>query len=241
MPHPRTAPTTPARTTRRSTRRRSFTALLAGLLAATSARVTGVVAQGIAGDAMAKAPAAHSPYGRAEHMWFMPGGMRFSGWTIDPSSPKTPITAYVLVDGKVAGRTVANLARPDVATAHPSAGPNHGFRFKVLVKEGTHQICVKARNIYHGENVVLRCQTRTLDYGPIGALQRVTVKHGKIAVSGWTLDWDRQKSPLTVRVTLDGVATNVVADDPNDAALKPNHGSAGANHGFALTLPATQG
>src|SRR3954452_3343041 len=219
----------------------SVAAGVAGLLAATAALAGGVIAgRDVAGDATAATAPKGSPYGLAEHMWFQPGGMAFSGWIVDPSAPTQAVTAYVTVDGKAIGTAVANLARPDVAKAHPSAGANHGFHFIQRIAEGKHQICVKAHNVGAGANVLLRCQTRTLDYGPWGAVQSVRAAHGQVTTSGWTLDWDNRTAPLTVTVKVDGVATSVVADDPNSAAAKL-YPSAGKNHGFTVTRPAKQG
>ena len=227
---------------RRSPLRRRLAAGIAGLLAAGVTVAGGVLAgDAISGDASAaSAPPKGSPYGVAEHIWFKPGGLRFSGWAIDPSAPTQPVIAYVSVDGTIVGRATANLPRPDVAKAHPSAGANHGFSFSELIKEGTHEICVKARNIGAGANVVLRCTKRTLDYGPWGAVQSVRAAHGQVSVSGWTLDWDNRAAPLTVTVTVDGVATSVAAGNRSSAAAAA-YPNAGENHGFTVSRPVKQG
>jgi len=226
---------------RRSPLRRRFAAGLAGLLAAAATVSAGVLAGGtVSGNASAAAPPKGSPFGVAEHIWFRPGGLHISGWAIDPSARTQAITTYVTVDGTVVGRYPANLPRPDVARLHPSAGANHGFAFNQLVKEGTHTICVKARNVGAGANVVLRCTKRTLDYGPWGTVQSVRAAHGQLSVSGWVLDWDNRTAPLTVTVKIDGVATSIAAGDRNPAAATA-YPKAGANHGFTVTQPVKQG
>ena len=224
----------------RSRGRRRAAAALAGLIAAATALVGGVVVgQSVAGPAAAATAPKGSPYGVGEHIWFRPGGLFFSGWTIDPSAQRTAITAYVLVDGKQVAKSVANLPRPDVAKAHPAAGPNHGFQFVARVPEGRHQVCVKARNVGAGANVVLRCQTRTMDYGPIGSTPKVTAAHGQVRVSGWTLDYDNRAAPLTVSVNLDGKTTRIVAGDHSPATSQIAR--AGTNHGYTLAQAAAQG
>jgi hypothetical protein len=157
-----TGPTTPHRPERRG--RRRLVAAGVGFVVAAAAVVTGVVSgAGVAAPATAATAPAGSPYGVAEHMWFQPGGMYFSGWMLDPSALTTPITAYVVVDGKTLGKTLANRSRPDIAKAYPAAGALHGFSFKVLIPQGKHTVCVRALNIGAGANANLRCQDRDLE------------------------------------------------------------------------------
>src|SRR4051794_7067449 len=220
--------------------RRRLGAVVVGLVVAASVLVGGIVTGSAgSGHAAAATPPPHSPYGVAEHTYRHAGGLYFSGWAIDPSAPTKSIRAYVMVDGKLAGQAVASGARPDVARRHPSAGPNHGFKFSVLIREGSHRICVKAHNVGAGANAVLRCQTRTLHYGPLGTVQTVAAAHGQVTVSGWTLDIDNPRAPLTVTTIVDGKASKLVADRPNPATVTV--GVSGKNHGFAFVLPAGQG
>jgi hypothetical protein len=122
----------------------------------------------------------------------------------------------------------------------PSAGPNHGFHFFVPIPEGKHQVCLRGLNIGAGSNVNFRCQDRVLDYGPVGAIQTVKAAGGKLTVSGWTMDYDNSTAPLTVKLTVDGSSTSLVADDRNTAAGAFN-AKAGPNHGFTFSQPLSQG
>src|SRR5690349_10951409 len=88
----------PPRQALRRTHRRVVLALLA-----TAAALAGdvVAGPGMIGGAQAADSPAGSPYGAAGHMWFHLGGMTFIGWTVDPSTPKAPINAYITVDNKI--------------------------------------------------------------------------------------------------------------------------------------------
>ncbi len=182
---------------------------------------------------------AGSPIGVAEHIWSWPGGLRFIGWALDPST-SAPITIYVTVDGKRIGSALANRPRPDVATAHPAAGPNHGFYSIMLIPEGRHAICVWAQNVGTGANTMMRCETRTLDYGPVGVAEHIRTQPGAVLVSGWAFDYDQQTAPVTMAIRIDGVTTTVLANGarPDVAATYP---TAGPNHGFSRVLPISQG
>lgn len=183
--------------------------------------------------------ASGSPYGYSDFMRPVPGGLHFAGWAVDPDTPK-PITVYVTVDGRSAGSTVANRPRPDVARAHPGAGPNHGYDTTLLLPEGQHLVCVWARNVGAGSDTALTCAQQRLQYSPIGAIQRVNAIDGAVSISGWTLDSDRPTAALTVTVTIDKTVRTVVAGQPNAAAGQAFAG-AGANHGFSVSQPVAQG
>src|SRR3954447_21886737 len=74
-------------------------------------------------------PAASDPLGAYDLASAQPGLVRVAGWSFDPAAPTTPIQMHVYVGGPAgtAGAEghpfVASLARPDVAAAHPEAGP----------------------------------------------------------------------------------------------------------------------
>ncbi|HVU92395.1 MAG TPA: fibronectin type III domain-containing protein [Jatrophihabitans sp.] len=234
-----TSPDRPQPSRRRLKRR--LTAVAAGLLAAATAIGGGLVTgSDVAGTATAATRVKGSPYGKAEHIRLRPGGLLVSGWAIDPSSHRTSLRIYVTVDGKSVAKATANLHRADVARAHPYAGPRHGFSLNVLVPEGRHTVCAEARNVGHGRSVNLRCDTRTLDYGPDGVVQSVTAAHGAVTVSGWTADLDNRKAPLTVAVTVDHTTVKTVASRYSSAAAKWRS-TVGTKHGFSVRVPAAQG
>lgn len=223
---------------RRPGRTRRLVVALTGVAAALAGGV--VAGPRVIGDAHAAGVPAGSPVGVAEHMWFQPGGMTFTGWTYDPSSPKAAISAYITVDNHLAQLVTANRPRPDIAKKYPAAGANHGFQTFVAIPQGKHRVCVRARNIGAGSNVNFRCQDRDLEYGPFGAIQTVQATGGQLTVSGWTLDYDNRTAPLTVALTVDTTTTSLVAADPNSAAQKAVP-TGGANHGFTFRRSISQG
>ncbi len=69
-----------------------------------------------------------------------------SGWGYDPAAATTPLKATVVLTSPSGKRTIfllATISRPDVARAHPSAGPAHGFSFAVpTMGRGVTTMCV---------------------------------------------------------------------------------------------------
>ena len=55
----------------------------------------------------------------------------------------------------------ASASRPDVATAFPGYGPNHGFLSTFPISPGTHQVCIYAIDRGLGENRLITCRTVT--------------------------------------------------------------------------------
>lgn len=99
------------------------------------------------------------------------GQVRIKGWALDPDAPTETLSITVVVGGRAGQKGVetyelgpiANLARPDVALSHTTAGPNHGFdtRF-VTIKSGPEPVCVYALNVALGGNRLLGCRTTTI-------------------------------------------------------------------------------
>ncbi|SHH23345.1 Fibronectin type III domain-containing protein [Jatrophihabitans endophyticus] len=181
------------------------------------------------------------PIGDLDRLAQVPGGARATGWVFDPDARTAPVTVYATVDGKKTSTVSASRSRSDVAKAHPNAGAAHGFAFTVPVTEGRHDVCIVAVNVGKGRNVTLGCLRKTVfDYGPFGAINRVSTRPGHIFTKGWLVDADSVTAPVTARITIDGVAHDVVADKsrPDIATVRKG---AGAQHGFAASLAAKQG
>jgi pimeloyl-ACP methyl ester carboxylesterase len=89
-----------------------------------------------------------------------PGAARIEGWTIDPDTPN-PIAIHVYVDGVMRGQFTAGVNRPDVGSAFPAFGPNHGFNATVTnLPRGNRQVCVFAINVGPGgRNPQIGCRT----------------------------------------------------------------------------------
>jgi peptidoglycan/xylan/chitin deacetylase (PgdA/CDA1 family) len=90
-----------------------------------------------------------------------PGTLTVSGWTIDPDTPTVATRVHVYVDSTGTALT-ANLSRPDVATAHPEAGPLHGFVAALAAAPGTHTVCAYAIDTsFSAVHTNLGCKTVT--------------------------------------------------------------------------------
>ena len=181
-----------------------------------------------------------TPIGTLDRLDANAGGVRAVGWAFDPNDKTAAARINARVDGDYAAGMNANLPRDDVATAYPKAGANHGFNFFVPVPEGEHTVCIRVKNVGDGANLSLKCLTRTFDYGPRGSVDSLTTQPGHLVVRGWVIDWDEPTAPVTVNLVIDGVTTKLIADHyrKDIATTRP---SAGGDHGFAATLPLTQG
>ena len=98
------------------------------------------------------------------------GTVTVVGWAYDPDKPTTPINIDVYIGGPAGvgeGHRLglANQSRPDVATAYPIAGPNHGFDGAVPTSlSGTQDVYVYAVNLAgtSGTNLLLGKKTATI-------------------------------------------------------------------------------
>ena len=98
----------------------------------------------------------------------LPGQVKLTGWAYDPSIPTAPTTIRAYVGG-AAGRPgarlyelgqVAALPRPDIATVHRGAGPNHGFDVSFPVAASRRQrVCAYAVGADAEKSKLLGCRT----------------------------------------------------------------------------------
>jgi hypothetical protein len=87
-----------------------------------------------------------------------------AGWAIDPDTA-SPIEVHLYVDGAFAGPSTAQRPRPDLATAFPAYGGNHGYSTSTEgLAPGSHQLCVYAINAPDtaGINPLLGCRSVTI-------------------------------------------------------------------------------
>jgi hypothetical protein len=105
--------------------------------------------------------AAYNPVGVLDSVAVTPSALTVGGWAYDPDVPTTPIRVHVYVDGR--GLAIAaDRPRPDVGTAHPSAGALHGWSTTIPVAPGSHNVCAYGINVGAGTaNTTLGCVTVT--------------------------------------------------------------------------------
>ena len=177
----------------------------------------------------------NDPFGQVDTISASLGRVAVSGWAIDPDT-SAPIIVQMYVDGTANTMTVANGSRPDVGSAHPGAGPNHGFSLSMGVGAGVHRVCVYAVNTGAGSSRLLRCGTITVPgHDPIGAVERFSVASGQITASGWALDAD-SSGPIVVQMFVDGSAYTQAWASGSRPDVGRVYPSAGPNHGFTLSM-----
>jgi hypothetical protein len=99
-----------------------------------------------------------NPHGSVDSATGQSGGVRVSGWALDPDTA-APTKVHVYVDDVYRGEFDANESRPDVGAAFPGYGSNHGFTATVPAPSGTRRVCVYAINIGAGGNNLISCRT----------------------------------------------------------------------------------
>ena len=175
-----------------------------------------------------------NPFGSHDPTALVPGGVRTSGWAIDPDSA-APVPIHLYVDGRFGGALSASGARPDVGAVFPGRGDAFGFAAVLPLAAGSHDVCAYGLNSGGGDaNPLLGC-VRTVSPGPtpFGALDLVEGGEGGVRVEGWALDPD-VAAPVQVHVYVDGVPRLVTTA----AALREDvgrvHPGWGPDHGFRV-------
>ena len=181
-----------------------------------------------------------NPFGNVEGFRTGPGTLTVIGWAIDPDTPGA-ISVHVYVDDVYSRQGLANVSRPDVGSAYPGFGANHGFEITVPLSGGSHRVCVYGINAgpNGSTNPLIGCVD--VDIGsPIGNLDGVTPAPGGLLAEGWSVDMDDTSIALTVEIRVDGrLAATTVSDTARpdvDAAL-----AVGPNHGYRVNVPAAPG
>jgi len=98
------------------------------------------------------------PFGNLESVIRNGSTASVNGWALDPDT-SGPVAVHVYVDGGWGGLAVADLPRPDVGSAFPRSGPDHGFSLSVPLGAGPHQVCAYLINVGPGTtNPLLGCR-----------------------------------------------------------------------------------
>jgi hypothetical protein len=214
-------------------RRKLLAVMLACALVCAGATVVAGPASAAAGD----------PFGNFETLVRYPGGLRLSGWALDPDVSSPPVDVHVYIDGGWGGAYTANTSRPDVGAANPGKGDNHGFNFTIAyTTSGPHDVCVYAINRpgTPGGNPLLGCRSITVNNNPEGNLDSVSPEPGGLRAQGWAIDPDKAGA-INVHIYVDGVIkANVTANvsRPDVGAAYPGWGN---NHGYSVFIPDTVG
>lgn len=182
------------------------------------------------------------PVGNFESITAANGQASLQGWTVDPDTPLVSLPVHVYVNGAWGGAFTASSTRDDIAAAFPGYGSAHGMQISVPINGGTSQVCVYAINQGPGTNPSLGCKSVTMPTGPpFGHLEAVTPNaSGQADLVGWAIDPDAPTS-IAVHVYVNGGWGGAFAADGNRPDVGVVYPSAGAAHGFQMSVPVPTG
>jgi Fibronectin type III domain len=224
-----------ARSTVRPARRWLVVAAVLTVLTATELTA---LASGASGAATARSR--HNPIGHLGVVRQGAEGVYVRGWAYDADT-KAPAKVRIMVDGKRVKTVAASLYRPDLVARHPSIGKHRGFHLMGPISDGTHTVCAYAINYPTTHRVRLGCRTATFHLDPFGVIASVTQQPGHLTATGWAIDPNAPTSARPVVVRVDGKAVvRSTANRPYRGLAKVQP-SAGANHGYSMSFPITEG
>ena len=178
--------------------------------------------------------------GSVEAVSVVPGGVRVSGWALDPSTAGVPVTVNVYDCLRPVGAFQAANPRPDIGAIFPEQGPGHGFDVFFRLCPGDRLVSVAAVDTSgQGSNWIGHQMVR-IDPNPTGHFDGVEAAVGSIRVTGFVIDPDAYRS-IPVDVFVDGVLTASATANgyrPDIAAAYPH---LGGDYGFDLRFAASPG
>ncbi len=180
-----------------------------------------------------------SPVGWVDQIVRVPGGIRVSGWTLDPETAD-PIDVHVYVNGVGTNLGAARLDRSDVASRYPQWGGAHGFDAVIPWSgTGTASVCVYGINTGAGGASLLGCRSLTVSHTPFGAIDVVQRVPGGIRVAGWVIDPDTTAA-VDVHVYVGSTGTNLGPANLSRPDIASAYSEWGGDHGFDRVIPWSQ-
>lgn len=98
-----------------------------------------------------------NPFGSLDVVKSGSGGVKVSGWAIDPDT-KAPISVHLYLSGGGARAVTADISRLDLIPKYGYGGA-HGFSTTLPGGAGNHTVCVYGINRGPGTNTLLGCKT----------------------------------------------------------------------------------
>jgi cell wall-associated NlpC family hydrolase len=198
--------------------------------------------------AAANPPGPHDPFGKVRRVTAVPGGVKFTGWALDPDELTTNIEVGVLVDGLTWSTfTPTSIPNATVTTTY-AAGPTPGFSITSPIDTRPHTVCLVARNVDAGLDTVLDCvptplgttltSTQLAARSPQGAIEKSGARAQSVRVAGWATDPDFIRRKATVVLYLDGSPAATVNTSAY-AGTRP--AGAGPRSAFDIRVPASTG
>jgi hypothetical protein len=132
----------------------------------------------------------HDPHGSIISTTQFPGGFTSAGWAYDPNQPTSPIQVAISVDGTRTNFVTASQVRTDIPALRPASGNAHGFTVKALATEGTHRVCIYAKNLGLGADATISCRNVSVNFSPVGEIKVLRQIPGGVRIGGWATDPD---------------------------------------------------
>ncbi|MFN8167642.1 MAG: fibronectin type III domain-containing protein [Candidatus Nanopelagicales bacterium] len=126
-----------------------------------------------------------NPFGYLDSATTAPGGIRITGWVMDPNATDS-LTVHVYADGHYVQAFVANQDRPDVDAVFHRGNPKVGYYRVVPLTAGSHRVCVYGINVGAGNtNTELGCLVAAAGASPPSAPTNVhfSAGGGRVVVS----------------------------------------------------------
>jgi hypothetical protein len=177
------------------------------------------------------------PLGRWTGTTAVPGGVRLTGWVVDPKGATGKARARVWLDGRAVRVVTAGSRRADVAAAHPTWGSAHGVDTTLLgLRPGAHTICITGLSATGGSYVSLGCRTWT-QMGDPKTVVSVTHQGSLVSARGWVVD-PQTSAPVTVRMTVAGRLVRTLRASAASPVPTGTWATWGRGHGFVTSATA---
>lgn len=175
-----------------------------------------------------------NPRARVDSVVQKSPGATITGWASDPDTSR-PIAVDIVADG----------TKRTTVTANRTGATHSGHRFtaNVPLPDGRHSVCAVAVNTRYGSaDSAPRCATVTLAFEPYGRFESLTRARGStnVIATGWAIDPDTTAA-IGVQVSVDGRPGVHGTANLHRPDIADRHPGTGTAHGFAVSVPATDG
>lgn len=202
----------------------------------------------LAAPAAANPPGPHDPFGEVRRVVTVPGGLKFTGWALDPDDATANVEVGILVDG-LTWTAITPTSRPNATISDKyGSGPTPGFSITSALDTNPHIVCLVARNLGRGLPTVLRCVPTPLGTtltsaqvaarSPHGKIEKSSAQRGTVRFAGWATDPDMVRRKATVVLYLDGAPAATV-NTARYVGTRPD--GAGPRSAFDIEVPARKG
>lgn len=220
----------------------------APVAAAAIALCAGVLPIALAAPAAANPAGPHDPFGKVRRVSAVSGGLKVTGWALDPDELAANIDVGILIDGRTwSTLTPTSIPNATVTTTY-DAGATPGFSISGPIDAKPHTVCVVARNVDRGLDTLLSCVPTPLGTtltsaqiaarSPQGAIERSGARRGSVHFVGWATDPDFYRRKTTVVLYVDGSPAATVN---TSGYLGTRPAGAGPRSAFDIRVSATSG